>query len=456
MEEYFANLRIPEREQENKLTRAISYSEIPSARRICVQQRYESGCSSTGLIRQYSFEHISDKKYDIRKVNFSVINSRESEPRDFHAYRQTSLVDNTFKIPQWPPCKSNILRPSKLNQRQDEHMEIENIEAKSIDLKPSPPSKSETPKEHSPAPLPSDYCDTIKLTDEETTETKSEKAEKILEYGELKKKLRPLVPLSKSEKPKGHKMCRCTVIFFVLLPILFVLVSLMFNSQTLPQFEPDESNIYYNTAKQLKAMVYGQDKAIDELSRQLFKNNQIKILGLVGGTGVGKSHTVNVISEYFPYQDHIYTVLPPLYGRKVRSFVSPSHCNLIIVENLKGSDLSDAIEFLKPLTELENRCAIAIAIFNFKRSDGLPYFDMDLPQQANVIRTAFNNDDIPMIVIPFEPLTKAALDKCIEDSARISGLQLNESETDHVRAKLLESNSGCKGAYAKVQLYGHE
>lgn len=65
MEEHFASLRLLDSDSDNKLTRAFSYSELPSSQRLCLAQSYHSG-NSHGLVRQYSCEQIFDQTSNAR------------------------------------------------------------------------------------------------------------------------------------------------------------------------------------------------------------------------------------------------------------------------------------------------------------------------------------------------------------------------------------------------------
>lgn len=58
---YFENLKLPE-SGEKSLTRAISYSELATSRRLFFQQSE----NSNGLIKQYSCEQIFDKESNTR------------------------------------------------------------------------------------------------------------------------------------------------------------------------------------------------------------------------------------------------------------------------------------------------------------------------------------------------------------------------------------------------------
>lgn len=60
MEEHFASLKLLDSENDNKLTRALSYSELPSPQRVCLAQSHHSR-NSFGLVRQYSCEQIFDR-----------------------------------------------------------------------------------------------------------------------------------------------------------------------------------------------------------------------------------------------------------------------------------------------------------------------------------------------------------------------------------------------------------
>lgn len=60
MEEHFAALKLLDADNDHKLTRTISYSELPSSQRICIEESYYSG-NPPSLVRQYSYEQMFGK-----------------------------------------------------------------------------------------------------------------------------------------------------------------------------------------------------------------------------------------------------------------------------------------------------------------------------------------------------------------------------------------------------------
>ncbi|KOC61503.1 hypothetical protein WH47_05107 [Habropoda laboriosa] len=59
---------------------------------------------------------------------------------------------------------------------------------------------------------------------------------------------------------------------------------------------------------------------------------------------------------------------------------------------------------------------------------------------------------IDLSIVPYEPLNEEALEICITEAALTSGLTLTSDQVNEIKQSLILSGSGCKKAYAKVQV----
>ena len=278
------------------------------------------------------------------------------------------------------------------------------------------------------------------------------------EINEGKKKLRHLMPVDNTKK-KPIYSCSCwQIIFFLLLPIAVVLISTILSQQQIASKFCDPSFNFTNVTKQLKKLVYGQNRGVADITN-FFETSveNFKIFALVGGTGVGKTHVANVIKSSLPENYYSFEYFPPLYNkiRQVYSELSTCQCNLLILENLGTEDISDAAFFSQALkNRATDLCVFILALFNTQVTDNNLRHSIDLEGSVKNIEDGFRKEGIEVKAVGFEPLSEESIMKCIMEAIKDSHLKLSEEDIIQVRQSLYTANSGCKGAYSKVQLLG--
>ncbi|KAK0180861.1 hypothetical protein PV327_003198 [Microctonus hyperodae] len=267
---------------------------------------------------------------------------------------------------------------------------------------------------------------------------------------QIEKKLRPLMHQEITQTKISRNMC-VKIIFFFLISIMAVIIANLLN-----EFNGNSFN-FTNASLELKEKIYGQDNAINELINYYRGNIEpFHVVVFVGGSGVGKSYTGKIIKKYFLHSHNIFEYSPPLDSIRESSFdkLSSLHCNLVILEHLTSNHLLDAVNFINSLSNLKDRpCAMILAILNPENTDDSLIKTIDLKENENQINMAFSSLNIPFKIITFNPLTSNIIDICIRNEAKNSNIQLTEQEFLEVKQHLSLMNSGCKGAYAKVQLY---
>lgn len=249
------------------------------------------------------------------------------------------------------------------------------------------------------------------------------------------------------------------ILFFLLLPISVVFLSVAFNQEDLvKQFCAPTMN-FTKAAKEIESRVYGQEKAVTQLLEFLETKmgSGFSTLALVGGTGVGKSHTANLMQNNLPRKHSVLRYSPPFLGPsedEAYEALSTCGCNLVILENSRVEDIDTAAAFAGNLkTRSPNYCVLILAIFNTQTISGSFVKDIDLEGSKRMIEESFAEKELEVEVVVYEYLDSDALNKCIAEAAKDLKIQLSKREVDYIRQGLVLAQSGCKGAYSKAQLF---
>ncbi|XP_043248121.1 uncharacterized protein LOC122394966 [Colletes gigas] len=441
MEEHFATLKLLDSDTDCKLTKAVSYSELPSSRRVHVEKSYFKNPSD--LIRQYSCEQIFYKNANTRQLKISeVVHTVDKEYRK--EWQATIPYSDTLNAPNWPLYKpNNVIQSSNLkpNERSNE---IEYMEIDNVNPAKEPTSTNTNPiDKQEPVPCPesrSEQCDTVK----DKTKTS---------YSEVKKNLRSLVPKKEVPLKKKINMCYCNLACLCITPIIVGIIALFLNPVT--NTFCNRATLFSNATTEMQQKIYGQTNAISDITYALNQDiYHLKVVCLIGGTGVGKSYTVEIIKKNFPHKKRILTYDLKLEDKnKLTAFDS---YELLIIENLKLKNLDIFATLLDILVKNKENCVTVFAIFNVEGVDDYLEREVDLVKSKDIITKAFIREQIDLFVVPYIPLSEQALEMCIMDVARQSDLQLSQDQINEIKHSLSLSGSGCKGAYAKTQIIGRE
>ncbi|XP_015608025.1 uncharacterized protein LOC107273907 [Cephus cinctus] len=491
MEKRFAALSLPDTDSDHKLTKAVSFSELPNTRRVLVEQFYQSG-STEGLVRQYSCEQILHKNSNIRQVKVSeLVRSGASEHRK--TWETTVPLFGNIKNIGWITDRGkNINEVTESNityqMKQPELMEVEEIASKKLQnsfprrkLRQSNLTKfhkinnlqdvkmSNTKRIVEPSRLLSNNF--VANTQQEPSQLLKPEANSNAiadvhltnssKYNQKKGRLRSLVPKNSAKTNKKKIPCSFhQIIFFLLLPVAITLATVFLNQESLIDHFCKHRFDFKNAAVALQSRLYGQQQAVEELIDYFQKNSDtFKLVAFVGGTGVGKSYAAEIIKETFPNQDKIFVYSAPLQNcpKEISTMYFFCHCSLIILENLSTEDLIDAATFSALIKEHAiNQCVTILALINMQDTDNELKRTLDLQKSISQVDAAFYKVNLEPKIIGFETLNEDVLEKCIYQVANERNISLTQSDVEYIRQGLIIANSGCKGAYAKVQLMNKE
>lgn len=357
--------------------------------------------------------------------------------------------------------KENTTLPHTPSDNEIEYMEVDDLDCKS-QLSNSSIVSTNTSIVSSKELLSLKYNEDIAkpIFPRQRTEKKSSMCDsenerndnKLNNYQELKNKIRPLIP----ERPIKMENSRVyfKLFFLILLATVVILVSILLHEDQNQRYNND----FTNAIVELRKRIHGQDQALRDLHEYLSLDAPLfKVIALVGGTGTGKTYTVEIIKKNFPRAQSVHQYFPPI-GLTINDIaLSILHPSLIILENLKEHDLPDVVKFLRSYQDLRNHQHITVlTVFNVEQIDNYLTRNIDLDQSLMAIKNIFASESIDVKVISYESLTEDVLIKCIVDAARDSNLILSDNQIDLVKQNLLLNNAGCKGAYSKVQVIGRQ
>ncbi|XP_046606654.1 uncharacterized protein LOC124298541 isoform X1 [Neodiprion virginianus] len=473
MESNFAALRLPA--DTNQSTKNSSKRrKLPAL----TQQR---SCGQNCVLAAYCYAPIIDQSF-LRFAHLATSGSRE----EFGAVFQVILpLPRTVKS----ITSRATMRITKPLDESQEPMEIEEISytEPSIPVVILDPSAIKTEKLDEEETEPSNVRPKVILREsklsniqegpstgreaaevEEVAEAKEPAAEGLTRsdaYQRTKSTLRSLVrskevAATETQGRKTRFYYFWQTIFFVLFPIALIVAGVTisrdesYDLDCVQRFDPAE------TIRELENRVFGQAKAVQELGVQLttLESSRFKIVVLIGGTGIGKSYAAHIISENFPARRNVFHYIPRLQPmeRYAWELSSDCGCNLIVIENLSNRDIADASDFAARLASRVaqgNYCLLILQVINVHEIHDDLKHTVDLARSTKEIQDYYKSKNLNVNVVTFEPLSSDDVDRCIAEAAKERKLTLSADEIRRVRLGLEIAGSGCKGAYAKVQLF---
>ncbi|KAF7988524.1 hypothetical protein HCN44_001097 [Aphidius gifuensis] len=446
MDRHINRLIIPE-SSEKSLTRAISYSDLATSRRFFFQQSE----NSNGLIKQYSCEQIFDKETKLRHIKVSTT-IKPSQQNSLTCWRPNV---NRFDSVESPGCYNNIT-DKNFDDVTDKLLPM--IELDGLKISDEPITNKSTILSHKKSKSDNihDIVDILPQKLQLNTINKQKKnnyQNDNLESSIIDKKITNIdktkFKINKKTLTlyKNNKKMLMKILFFCLIIIASVLTSNFISDLTSKPFN------FKNSTIELRNNVYGQFEAVEKIINYVDNNlNNFTVITIIGGTGVGKTLTASIIKNNFPFKQYIFEYYSPL-NQKLFPSLSFFYCNLIILDNLRNTDLPVMINFIKYWQDQENKpCTMILAIFNPEETNNNLEKIINLENSQMNMQKIFNNENIQSEIVVYKPLDDDTLDKCIEKEASLIKTQLTFQQLQDIRSHLITAQSGCKGAHAKVAL----
>lgn len=273
-------------------------------------------------------------------------------------------------------------------------------------------------------------------------------------YQDIKNKFRPLAIKSKISPKKKMNIYYYSCLTLFILPIVFVVFA-MFSITDIATV-CNRATLFLNASQELQKKIHGQENAVSHIIKYLNKDTfYFKILCLIGGTGVGKSYTAQIITQHFPLQKDIFIYDGQLdHVTDMNTLNSFDSYQLLVVENLKIKDLDTFSNIISRLNKRKDKCITVIGIFNVEEVNDNLERKIDLIQSASTIHKALANKEIDNLIVPYQPLNSETIKICITEAAAASNLILTLDQINEIAENLLLFGNGCKRAYSKVQIVG--
>lgn len=284
---------------------------------------------------------------------------------------------------------------------------------------------------------------------------------------------------SKTNKTNS-KSCIWPFFWYNVMPILLVLcisccIAMYQNSEAVSNFMQRYSSQYQaivhnklnycdrstplnDVFQHLRENVLNQEAALDQLEQALASQSSFQSIALVGSSGLGKSLTMRILLEQFPWVENVQNMAWNDYafndvGARLQAvsnmLYSLAHCgrNLLIIDNMLPSD----VEYVKSINQLISRSDVAtkhvtiIYIFNLNRmiDDSIYERQQEIVQQLPDTK-----------VISYRQFDQLDLERCVRHEAKIAGLNLDERYVKEMVNTADVGVAGCKSVRAKVILYG--
>lgn len=247
-------------------------------------------------------------------------------------------------------------------------------------------------------------------------------------------------------------------IFLISIPVILCAYYLrLYISSSFANF--DTKILLGDIMNDLRQNVLHQDNALYKISNHLrcleLENcSHDKVLAFIGGTGVGKTFTSEIIKKYIPNtftysSNHVLFYKSDQHNELTKS-LAINNCSFIMFDNVQLSSVLTLSKFLKSLPE---KCVLVVLIFNVQDTDDLEIFTVNWKQSIDIVQSFFQQN------IFIEPVKFNAVDESV--IRRWLPIQLkkwgfDESKHNSIIEDILQSHNiryfGFKGIQAKVKL----
>lgn len=212
--------------------------------------------------------------------------------------------------------------------------------------------------------------------------------------------------------------------------------------------------------RHMRNNVLNQEAALDQLEQALTTDDSFQSIALVGSSGLGKSLTMRILTEKFPWAENVQTIAwndydfndeSTRFWKISKMLDSLAHCgrNIIIIDNMTPFD----VDYVTSINEMISRSDVNIKhvaiiyIFNLNRmlDDSLYERQLDAVKQLPDTKLIF-----------YRQFDQHDLERCVRHEAKLAGLNLEERYVKEMVSTADVEDSGCKSVRAKVFLFAEQ
>lgn len=209
--------------------------------------------------------------------------------------------------------------------------------------------------------------------------------------------------------------------------------------------------------QRMRENVLNQEEALDQLEQALTTDNSFQSIALVGSSGVGKSLTMRILIEEFPWAENVQSIAWNDYDlnddnarfQAVHKMLdSLAYCgrNLIIIDNMTPYDVDyvTSINQMISHSDVDTKHVAIIYIFNLNRmlEDSLYEQQLEAVKQLPDTKLIF-----------YRQFDQHDLERCVRQEVKLAGLNLEERYVKEMVSTADVEDSGCKSVRAKVYLF---
>lgn len=209
----------------------------------------------------------------------------------------------------------------------------------------------------------------------------------------------------------------------------------------------------------LKLHIINQDDALEQIFSVIENLKSVVSLALVGGSGVGKTLTCNILQSNFQWPSNVlYIIWSNIHSTAsqyhkilnlVKKFSKKCGAHLVIIDSIDITDdktiqeLNDEIQ-----TEFSqsDHSILVVYVFNLPS-----YSDEDLRTlEAKRLRLQHLNG---ITTINFRSFNRCDVERCIDVESLKLNVALSDKEINEIFEYIDWSRSGCKLIHSKVAMY---
>lgn len=215
----------------------------------------------------------------------------------------------------------------------------------------------------------------------------------------------------------------------------------------------------------IRADVLNQESALNQLEQAMANQSSIQSIALVGSSGLGKSLTMRLLQDHYPWKENVYSIAwndfeldndKARYNTVFYMLRNLAHCgrNLIIIDNMAPYDkiyVSTINAMLQQKTDvafgskdMDLKQLTIIYVFNLNRLLEEDLYERQVEIMQKVPETT---------VIHYRNFDVNDLEMCVHHEAKVVDMFVDQVHVQEMLNSIDVTVSGCKTVRSKVLIY---